>query len=223
MQETVDSIQSMVANLKQNLQEDVIANLQESISKVQTSLANMQFAFDNFREELVEVKALAVSNNVFCNGELTWPIRGISSRIQDAMFGRMVRIFSPPFYTKPDGYKMCVCLYLNGRGAGEGTHLSVFFALMKGEYDALQQWPFEHRVNLILVDQDKKEDVIRSFNPAGPDNPLTRPSDAHELNTFSGFAKFAPLSILGDLRYVKDDVMFIRATVDINMRNYTIV
>ena len=216
MQETLDSVQSMVASLKQNLQEDVIANMQESISRVQTSLANMQFAFDNFREELVEVKALAVSNNVFCNGELTWPIRGMSSRIQYAKLGRMVKIFTPPFYTKPDGYKMCVCLYLNGCGPGEGTHLSVFFALMKGEYDPLQQWPFEHRVSLILVDQDnKKEDITRSFNPAGPDNPLTRPSDTHEVNTFSGFTKFAPLSILSDSRYVKDDVMYIRATVDV--------
>ena len=214
MQETVDSIQSVLASLKQNVGEDVIANMQE-ISRVQTSLANVQFTFDNFKEELVDVKALAVSNNVFCNGKLTWPIRDVSRRSQDAMQGRMVKMFSQPFYTKPDGYKMCICLYFNGCGAGEGTHLSVFFALMKGEYDALQQWPFEHKVNLILVDQDsKKEDITHSFNPAGPDNPFSRPLDTHELNLFSGFTKFAPLSILSDPRYVKDDVMFIRATVD---------
>ena len=216
MQETVDSIQSMITSLKQGLQEDKIANMQESIFRVQSSLADMRSSIDHFKEELIEVKALAVSNNVFCNGELTWAIRNVNNRIQDAMLGRMVRLFSPPFYTKPDGYKMCVILYLNGRGAGEGTHLSVFFALMKGEYDALQHWPFEHTVNLILVDQDKKEDIARSFNPTGPDNPLTRPSGTHELNTISGFTKFAPFSILGDPRYVKDDVMFIKTTVNIN-------
>ena len=218
MQETLDSIQSKLASMKQNdAREDVIANMKEAISGLRRSLADMRFTVDNHREELIEIKVLAASNNVFCNGKFTWPIRDVS-RLRDAMLGRRVRIFSPPFYTKPDGYKMCVCLYLNGYGAGEGTHLSVYFALMKGEYDALQQWPFEHKVNLILVDQDKKDDITLSFNPAGPDNPFTRPSDTHELNLFSGFTKFVPLSILSDPRYVKDDAMFIRATVDVDTR-----
>ena len=35
--------------------------------------------------------------------------------------------------------------------------------------------------------------------------------------TFSGFTKFAPLSILDDPKYVKDDVMFIKATVHVDI------
>ena len=42
---------------------------------------------------------------------------------------------SPPFYTHPHGYKMCLRVYANGCGTGEDTHLSVFVALMKGEHD----------------------------------------------------------------------------------------
>ena len=191
------------------------------IDRVQTCLATLQLAIDNIKEELVELKALAVSNNVFCNGKLTWPVRDVGKRFEDARLGRMVRIFSPPFNSKPDGYKMCVCLYLNGCGAGQGTHLTVFFALMNGEYDAVLHWPFEHKVSLTLVDQDnKKDDINHSFNPAELDT-FSRPTD--ELDSLSGFTKFAPLSILDDPKYVKDDVMFIKVTVHMDTQHYALV
>ena len=37
---------------------------------------------------------------------------------------------------------MCIQVYLNGDGIGRGTHLSVFFVLMNGEYGNGLQWPF---------------------------------------------------------------------------------
>ncbi len=42
---------------------------------------------------------------------------------------------SDPFYTKPEGYKMCLSVYANGAGEGRGTHVSAFIRLMWGEYD----------------------------------------------------------------------------------------
>ena len=212
IQQAVDTIQR---ELTQNGREDNL-KIQESISKLHTSFANMQLAFDSVLEEMIEWKALAVSNSPFRNGKLTWRISNVRKRLEEAQFGRKVKIFSQPFYTKPDGYKMCLITYLNGCGVGEGTHLSVFFAIMKGEYDPLLQWPFEDRISLTLVDQDKKDDITHSFNAAGQNNPFSGPAAGHELSLFSGFAKFAPVSILSDPKYVKDDVMFIRATVDVD-------
>ena len=52
------------------------------------------------------------------------------------------------FYTERNGYKMCIRGYLNGDGSGEGTHLSIFFILLKGEYVSLLPWPFEHKISL---------------------------------------------------------------------------
>ena len=216
MQQALDTLQSMVTSNKRN-EEITILSIQELISMLQTSLANIQCDFDNMKEEMVELKALAVSNSAFCSGKLTWRISNVRRRLEEAQLGRKVKMFSQPFYTKPDGYKMCLVAYLNGRGAGEGTHLSVYFAVMKGDYDPVLQWPFEHRINLILVDQDKKDDIICSFNPAGQDNPFSGPTAGHEVSSISGFAKFAPLSILSDPKYVRDDVMFIKATVDVDV------
>ena len=38
--------------------------------------------------------------------------------------------YSPPFYTHPQGYKMCLKVYANGSGKGKGTHVSVYGYLM---------------------------------------------------------------------------------------------
>lgn len=46
---------------------------------------------------------------------------------------------------------MCIRAYLNGDGMGYKTHLSLFFVLMKGEFDALLKWPFDHKISMILV------------------------------------------------------------------------
>jgi hypothetical protein len=35
------------------------------------------------------------------------------------------------------------------------THLSLFFVVMRSEYDALLPWPFHQKVTLLLLDQDK--------------------------------------------------------------------
>lgn len=50
------------------------------------------------------------------------------------------------FYTARYGFKVCMRLYLNGDGVGKGTHISLFFVIMKGEYDAILSWPFRHKV-----------------------------------------------------------------------------
>ena len=63
----------------------------------------------------------------------------------------MVVILDLLFVYHRNGYKMCIRVYLNGDGMGYKTHLSLFFVLMKGEFDALLKWPFEHKISMILV------------------------------------------------------------------------
>ena len=107
---------------------------------------------------------------------------------------------------------MYIRAYLNGDGSGEGTHLSIFFVLMKGEYDPLLQWPFEPKVSLILVDQDHMKHLVQTFKPNAQSSSFQRPKT--EINVASGCPKFADLSILDNTSYVKDDVMYIKAIVD---------
>ena len=61
--------------------------------------------------------------------------------------------YSPSFYTHPRGYKMCTRVYANGWGEYENSHLSVFFYMMRGEYDESLKWPFRGDITLQLLNQ----------------------------------------------------------------------
>ena len=59
--------------------------------------------------------------------------------------------YSPPFYTSHIGYQMCVKVYANGHD--DGTQVSVFAFLMKGDNDDYLSWPFTGAVSIELLNQ----------------------------------------------------------------------
>ena len=46
-----------------------------------------------------------------------------------------------------------------------GSYISLFFVVMRGEYDAKFRWPFRQKVIFMLLDQDNVENVIDAFRP----------------------------------------------------------
>ena len=58
---------------------------------------------------------------------------------------------SPPFYTHPCGYKLCLVVYPNGLYRGKGTHLSVLLGLLEGKYDDCLSWPMEFGMMVQLL------------------------------------------------------------------------
>ena len=199
----IDVMKKEMKNLR-----DKMVDLKKELNSLTVDLKK---EFKNMRDQMVDLKASFVSTY---DGKFLWRIPEVCRRIRDAKIGHITSIYSPPFYTGRNGYKMCIRAYLNGDGTGEGTHLSIFFVLMKGEYDPLLQWPFTNKVSLILVDQDKKKDLSQSFKPNPQSSSFQKPKTL--MNVASGFPEFAPLSILDNPSYVKDDVMFIKAAVDIS-------
>ena len=146
------------------------------------------------------------------NGSFMWRIPDLSKRRRDAIEGRVTSLYSPPFYTAKNGYKMCIRVYLNGDGMGHKTHLSLFFVLMKGEFDALLKWPFDNKVSLILVDQNHRKHIVQTFKPTPESSSFQRPIS--DMNVASGCPQFCKLSFLDDDNYTKDDVLFVKCIVD---------
>ena len=147
-----------------------------------------------------------------CDGSFMWRIPDLAKRRRDAIDGRITSLYSPPFYTAKNGYKMCIRVYLNGDGMGHKTHLSLFFVLMRGEFDALLKWPFENKVSLILVDQNHRKHIVQTFKPTAESSSFQRPIS--DMNVASGCPQFCKLSFLDDDSYIKDDVLFIKCIVD---------
>ncbi len=67
------------------------------------------------------------------NGTLLWKIESYQRKRQDAINGVKTALYSPPFYSAQFGYKMCAKIYMNGDGFGKGSHLSLFFVVMRGK------------------------------------------------------------------------------------------
>ena len=105
---------------------------------------------------------------------------------------------------------------MDGDGSGKGTHLSFYIAVMKGDYDMQLAWPFQQKVTLILEDQDHQQHIAKWFKPdhAEYNASFQRPSLHSEMNIAVGFPKFAPLAVLDNPSYVKDDTMIFRCIVD---------
>ena len=146
------------------------------------------------------------------NGTLLWKISDFARRRNDARTGKQASFYSASFYTSRHGYKMCARIYLNGDGMGKGTHISLFFVVMRGQYDALLRWPFRQKVTLMLLDQDNIEHVIDAFRPDPNSSSFQKPR--REMNIASGCPLFCPISDLDKHAYVRDDTMFVKIIVD---------
>ena len=66
--------------------------------------------------------------------------------------------YSPPFYTGPRGYKMCLRVVANGRSSGACSHVTVYVHLMRGEHDSRLVWPFRGDVTVLLVNYNNDQD-----------------------------------------------------------------
>ncbi|KAK2186784.1 hypothetical protein NP493_189g05023 [Ridgeia piscesae] len=120
----------------------------------------------------------------------------------------------PTFYTSQAGYKMCARIYLNGDGMGKTTHVSLFFVIMRGQFDALLKWPFRQKVTMMMLDQAGSDNVVDVFRPDPTSSSFKRPTS--EMNIASGCPLFMrqPQLDQSSPMFVKDDVAFIKVVVD---------
>lgn len=151
------------------------------------------------------------------DGNFIWKIDNYSQRFQDAASGKTPSIYSAPFYVGRFGYKVCARLYPYGDGMGRGSHVSLFFVIMRGEYDALLPWPFRQKVTFRMIDQDHVEDTTDAFRPDASSASFRRPTSS--MNIASGCPLFISHNTLHSRGYIKDNVMFIKISVDMSGLN----
>uniref|UniRef100_H3C931 TNF receptor-associated factor n=1 Tax=Tetraodon nigroviridis TaxID=99883 RepID=H3C931_TETNG len=190
------------------LDQEKIENLSTKLGQLERVIAMRDLQLSETEQMVRELQSCTY------DGIFVWKISEFSRRRQEAVAGRTPAMFSPAFYSSKYGYKMCLRLYLNGDGTGRGTHLSLFFVVMKGKCDALLKWPFSQKVTLMLLDQNNREHIIDAFRPDVTSSSFQRPIS--EMNIASGCPLFCPLAKLaGKSPYLKDDTIFIKAIVDL--------
>ena len=189
-------LQRQVATLARALEaaKETINRLQRQFESMSHSLVLRNVTLCDLEEYMTRQE---VSSH---DGVLLWKISDFAKRRRDAQSGSHVSFYSPCFFTSRYGYKMCGRIYLNGDGIGRGTLISLFFVVMRGQYDAMLRWPFRQKVTFILLDQDHVEHVTDAIRLDPCSSSFHRPQ--RETNIASGCPTFCPLSELNNHAYV---------------------
>ena len=93
------------------------------------SMVSRTFQTLHLRLDLIE--------KILYDGKLLWKIDNFKRRHHEAVIGIRRSIFSVPFYTSSQGYKMCASVFLNGNDEGRGQYSIVNNNNIKSLW---QQW-----------------------------------------------------------------------------------
>ena len=152
------------------------------------------------------------------NGIFIWKINNYKKQMDKSIASdEELAIFSPPFYTSLYGYKLKLKAYFNGRDRGRGTHLSLYIIIMKGDYDALLDWPYNMKVTFYLLDQsDRRQHRSHTLSPnlSLPNIKVVFNRPTGKENLGIGNPCFVSHEILESGAFIQDDTIFIKVVLN---------
>ncbi len=120
---------------------------------------------------------------------------------------------SEPFYSHPDGYKMCLLVVPNGWEEAKNTHISVGVELLDGPNNKDLPWPFAGTVSVTLLNQkldDYHHQVIEEIEKEENIHPHSPSYVYTELKFISQTA----LTGKPNKQYLLNDRLYFRVTVE---------
>ncbi|CAF3154047.1 unnamed protein product [Rotaria sp. Silwood2] len=220
--ETLNNDQQRLNNESFRVQ-NVFPTLTEELSKLKLSVETSNVFLDEIEQNqdiLNRVFAslqekINESQIISYDGIFVWKITNFQEKMMDAQLERQTSIYSLPFFSSPTGYKMRARLYLNGDGSAHGTHMSLFFELMRNLNNAILKFPFNYKIIFCLYDQSPaKRHIIHSFLPVISTNSFQ--GSELDMNIISGIPECFSLELIQreENSYVRNDTMFIKIMVD---------
>ena len=187
--------------------------LKRDVEEFKSKISNLQDKNQDLSKSVVDMDLkIQLQENKTLNGELIWKIDNVDFRMTQARSGKVVALHSAPSYTKQYEYKYCTRLYLQGDGMGRSTHVSLFFVVMKSEYDQLLNWPMQKRITFELINHvNEAENVIESFVSNPRSSSFQRPTN--NMNVASGCPMFISIERFLTRGFVVDNCAYIKTTV----------
>ena len=190
-------------NMQYHLQSNLKHHLDLSCDKLNDTQAKLKNAQETIRklEKKMDTR------------KIVWKINKFSKMMGDAKSGIKKKIDSAPFYTEEYGYKLKVSVYPNGDGPGYNNRLSVYIAVMKGEYDAILVWPMDKAITFTIIDQQEdpedRENIVLKFT-ADKHPYFNRPKTEENFGLGKGLISHEKLYTN---RYLVDDTLFLQIEV----------
>ena len=209
--ELVELLQKRAAKLEDQLSQPRFQGMAGVRLKKDINLLNSKVI--NIEDQNFELnKTVADMEKKTLNGELLWKIDKLDFRMAQAKLGKVAALHSAPCYTKQYEYKYCVRLYLQGDGEGRGTHISIFFVVMKSEFDELLRWPMRKQVIIQLVNlRNEADSVIETFFSNTRLSSFQRPTE--NMNVAVEYPRLISIEQFLNRGFVKDNSTFIKVTV----------
>ena len=209
--ELVEPLLKRVAKLEDQLSQPRFQGMGGARLKKDINLLNSKVT--NIEDENLELKKVVVNmESKTLNGELLWKIDKLDFRMAQAKLGKVTALHSAPCYTKQYEYKYCVRLYLQGDGEGRGTHISIFFVVMKSEFDELLRWPMRKQVIIQLVNlRNEADSVIETFFSNTRLSSFQRPTE--NMSVAVEYPRLISIEHFLNSGFVKDNSTFIKVTV----------
>ena len=160
-------------------------------------------------------KVLELSKALSCTNRVTFKVTEFGSRKSNNE-----SVLGPHIFTSRFGYKMCVEVDANGSYNGEGTHVSVYAYLMKGDNDDSLTWPFTGTVTVELLNQlEDKNHHKDTFTFPPDDDEVSGRVVTGERGEGWGETQFIPHTDLGyqpdkNCQYLKDDTLVFRVSAE---------
>ena len=113
--------------------------------------------------------------------------------------------FSPPFYSHPGGYKLCLAVFANGYHDGhKGSYLNSFICTMQGKYDDALSWPRRLDTTVEVFNHSTGWVVMQSFN----NSERKKPTSPREMDAIRDRTYYIIHTKLAE--YVKNDCLQFR-------------
>ena len=187
-------------------QEDQLAKLQSKLEDLTFKITTLEAKIFAPHEEAIKPSFLPVMNYKVTNFD------------HHKSFDDFV--YSPPFYTSPGGYKMCVKVFANGCGDAKGNHISVYFYLMRGENDDHLPWPLTAKINCELLNElEDRNHYPLQFTVCSENIISKRVVNCEKSSSGYGFLHYiSHAALVYDAEkhclYLKDDCLYFRIKVD---------
>ncbi len=121
---------------------------------------------------------------------------------------------SDGFYSGLGGYKAKLNVLPNGKGQGEGNHLSAFVILTPGQYDDMVEWPFRGETTITLLNQffDSDHQVMKMFFTES--RPQEGTVATHDHGGLVLTYEQPNSSIYDNAQYILNDTLYFRVTIE---------
>ena len=183
----------------------ILEKLVKANQDINRSITSLAQSLQKVDTRLLELEASRT-------GIFLWKIANYSQKKQEAKTTNIKSIYSPPFFTSQNGYKLCGRVFLMGDGVGKGTHISLFLTIMKGPNDPVLPWPFKEKITFQLVNQDDpvNKSIVEAFRPDPASSSFKRPTS--ERNIGVGCPLFAKIQVVDDPKkgFIRDDTLYLK-------------